>query len=117
MIAPLTDLVREVGETKVTRSASTTKKKGYWTQVHQEAFDQVKRTLVEEVTLTYPTYGELFEIYTDALQRQLGAVLTQGRRLLAFLSRKLNNSQKKYSIIELELLSIVECLKEPKIML
>ena len=66
MIAPLTDLVGETGETKVTRATSTKTKKWYWAQVHQNAFDLVKRTLAQEVILAYPTYGEVFEIYTDA---------------------------------------------------
>ncbi len=37
--------------------------------------------------------------------------------LLLFFSRKLSETQKKYSITEQELLSIVECLKEFKGML
>ena len=117
MIAPLTNLVGETGETKVTRATGTKKKKWYWTQVHQDAFDLVKRTLAEEVILAYPNYEEVFEIYTDASQRQLGAVIVQDNRPLAFFLRKLNDPQLKYSITELELLSIVECLREFKSML
>ena len=71
----------------------------------------------EEVILAYPTYGEVFDIYTDASQRQLGAVTVQDNRPLAFFLRKLNEPQSKYSITELELLSIVECLREFKSML
>ena len=41
----------------------------------------------------------------------------QDNRPLAFFSRKLNDPQSKYSITELELLSIVECLREFKSML
>ena len=48
----------------------------YWTHIHKEPFDQVKYTLAEEVILAYPKYGELFEIYTNASQRQLGVVIT-----------------------------------------
>ena len=62
--------------------------------------------------LAYPTYSELFEIYTDASSLQLGAVITQRGRPLAFFSRKLSDTQRKYPVTELELLSIVECLKE-----
>ena len=65
----------------------------------------------------YPIYGELFEIYTDASTRQLGAVITQNGRPIAFFSRKLSSPQTKYSVTEQELLSIVECLKEFKGML
>ena len=62
--------------------------------------------------LAYPDYSKPFEIYTDASTRQLGAVITQGNRPLAFFSRKLSEAQEKYNITELELLSIVETLKE-----
>ena len=66
IITPLTDLVGEVGETKVTLSTGAKKKKWYWTLVHQELFDQIKRTLAEVVLLAYPDYGLIYEIYTDA---------------------------------------------------
>jgi hypothetical protein len=44
-------------------------------------------------------------------------VITQNGKPIAFFSRKLNSAQQKYSVTELELLSIVECLKEFKGML
>eukprot|EP00804_Cyclotella_cryptica_P026293 CCRYP_007626-RA/>CCRYP_007626-RA protein AED:0.43 eAED:0.55 QI:0/0/0/1/0/0/2/0/142 len=56
-------------------------------------------------------------IYTDASSKQLGSVITQGNRPLAFFSRKLSTTQQKYSVTELELLAIVETLKEFKGML
>jgi len=73
--------------------------------------------MAREVLLAYPNYNEVFEIFTDASSRQMGAVITQNGRPLAFFSRKLSETQRKYSITELELLSIVECLKEFKGML
>ena len=86
MTAPLTDLVGEIGETKVTRATSTKKKKKWhWAQVHQDAFDLVKHTLAEEVIPAYPNYGWVFEIYTDASQHQLGAVIVQDGRPLSSL--------------------------------
>ena len=44
-------------------------------------------------------------------------MITQNGKPLAFFSRKLNSAQQKDSVTELELLSIVECLKEFKGML
>ena len=55
-----------------------------------------------------------FEIYTDSSKFQLGAIITQNNRPLAFFSRKLNTAQQKYSVVEQELLAIVETLKEFK---
>jgi hypothetical protein len=43
---------------------------------------------------------------------QLGAVITQGNRPIVFFSRKLSEAQSKYSVTEIELLAIVETLKE-----
>jgi hypothetical protein len=56
-------------------------------------------------------------MYTDASSVQLGAVITQDNRPIAFISRKLSEVQQKYSVIEIELLAIVEILKEFKGML
>ncbi len=58
-----------------------------------------------------------FEIYTDASSTQLGAVITQDNRPIAFFSRKLSKMQQKYTVTEIELLAIVETLKEFKGML
>ncbi len=58
-----------------------------------------------------------FEIYADASSMQLGAVITQGNRPIAFFSRKLSKTQQKYSVTEIKLLAIVETLKEFKGML
>ena len=43
---------------------------------------------------------------------QLGAVITQDNRSIAFFSRKLSETQTKYSVTKIELLAIVETLKE-----
>ncbi len=58
-----------------------------------------------------------FEIYADASSTQLGAMITQDNRPIAFFSRKLSEMQQKYSVTEIELLAIVETLKEFKGML
>jgi hypothetical protein len=58
-----------------------------------------------------------FEIYMDASSTQLGAVITQYNRPIAFFSRKLSKMQQKHSVTENELLAILETLKEFKGML
>ena len=112
MLAPLTDLVGECGETKSTKAKGTKKKPWHWDEIHQQAFDNCKKIIAREVILAYPDFSQVFEIFTDASSRQLGAVITQNNRPIAFFSRKISEAQQKYSITELELLSIVEMLKE-----
>ncbi len=69
--------------------------------------------------MAYPDFSKpfAFEIYTDASTLQLGAVITQDNRPIAFFSRKLSETQTKYTVTEIELLAIVETLKEFKGML
>jgi hypothetical protein len=76
MLAPLTSLVGECSQTKVTRAEGTKRVPWHWDEVHQRAFNHVKATIVREVVLAYPDYSKVFEIYTDASSKQLGAVLT-----------------------------------------
>ena len=66
----------------------------------------------KEVLLTYPDWSKPFTIHTDASDFQLGAVISQNDKPIAFFSRKLNLAQRNYTTTDKELLSIVECLKQ-----
>ncbi len=107
MLAPLTDLVGECGEKKTTRLNKTKKKPWRWDPSHQQAFDNVKAAIAKEAVLAYPDFSKPFEIYTDASSIQLGAVITQDNRPIAFFSRKLSKTQQKYSVTEIELVAIM----------
>ena len=66
ILAPLFDLVRECGHTKVTKAKKTKKKLWHWDHVHKQAFDNVKETNTCNVTLAYPDCPQGFEICTDS---------------------------------------------------
>ena len=66
----------------------------------------------DQTLLAFPDFEKTFHIYTDASDYQLGGVIMQEGKPLAFYSRKLNSAQKRYTTGEQELLSIVETLKE-----
>jgi hypothetical protein len=66
----------------------------------------------DEVMITFPDFSKPFHIYTDASATQLGAVITQDDKPIAFYRRKLNSAQKRYTTSEQELLSIIESLGE-----
>jgi hypothetical protein len=102
MIAPLTALVGECGHTKITKAKGTKKVPWHWDEVHQRASDHVKAMVAKEVVLAHPDYSEVFDIYTDASSKQLGAVITQKNRPIAFFSRKLSVAQRKYSVTKIE---------------
>jgi hypothetical protein len=69
------------------------------------------------LVLALPDYSTVFEICTDASSKQLGSVITQDKRPIAFFSWILFVAQCKYSATKIELLAIVETLKEFKGML
>ncbi len=92
----------------------TKKQPWWWDPIHQQGFDNVKAALAKETVLAYPDLLKPFEIYRDASSMQLGAVITQDNRPIAFFSRKLSQMQQKYSVTEIKLLPIVETLKEFK---
>ncbi len=92
MLAPLTNLVGECGETKTTRMNKTKKKHWRWDPIHQQAFDNIKAAIAKETVLAYLDFLKPFEIYTDASSTQLGAVITQDNRPIAFFSRKLSKT-------------------------
>ena len=61
-----------------------------------KAFEAVKTTIAEKVLLVYPNPNIPYDIYTDASDYQLGAVIIQDKRTIAFFSRKLSSAQLKY---------------------
>jgi hypothetical protein len=83
-----------------------------WTKECNESFETIKRVVARETLLNFPNFEKEFHIYTDASDYQLGAVIMQDGKPLAFYSRKLNKAQRNYTTGEQELLSIVETLKE-----
>ena len=99
MLAPLAKL------------AGKSQKKWTWTEEHAKAFKEAKRMVAREAMLSHPNFSEPFHVHTDASDCQLGGVIMQEGKPLAFYTRKLNNAQSKCSTGEQELLSIVETLK------
>jgi len=177
MLASLSDLVGECGETKTSRKNKVNMKPGHWDSIHQIAFDNVKSTITKERLYTHynrerikpqpkkvqailalnPPHnmkelrhflgmvqyyrdmwvkriemlaslsdlvGECGETKTSRQNKvkkkpghwdsihQIAAVITQENRPIMFFSRKLSGVQSKYTITKLELLAIVETLKE-----
>jgi RNase H-like domain found in reverse transcriptase len=54
------------------------------------AFQTAKKIIAREVMLAYPDFNNPFKIHTDASHYQLGAVISQEGKPIAFYSRKLN---------------------------
>ena len=91
---------------------TSTNVKWKWTEVGQQAFEKVKKIISKDTLLSFPDFSKPFDIHTDASHTQLGAVVSQNNKPIAFYSRKLNPAQTIYTTTDRELLSIVETLKE-----
>ena len=87
---------------------TSTNLKFKWTSVEQQAFDDMKKVIAGEVLLSYPDFSQPFDIHTDTSDEQIGAVISQQDKPIAFFSRKLNPAQTQYTTTEKELLAIVE---------
>ena len=66
-----------------------------WLPKHTEAFEEAKRMIAREAMLAYPDFNKPFEIYTDASDYQLGGVIMQVNKPLAFYTCKLNKITKE----------------------
>jgi hypothetical protein len=84
MLAPLTELVSPLVKDK-------------WGEEQQIAFGEIKQKVSQETLLAFPDFEKECYVYTDASNKQLGAVIMQEGKPLAFYSRKLNSSQTRYT--------------------
>ena len=83
----------------------------------KKALDQLKSILRKEVCLRFPNFGANFVISSDASTVGVGAALSQRDakghlRPLAYASRSLNKSERRYPAIELEALGIIYALRQ-----
>ncbi|KAL5556914.1 hypothetical protein UlMin_039150 [Ulmus minor] len=85
--APLTDLLKK-------------NKSWEWTSECQASFDDLKKAISEEPVLCLPDHSKMFELHTDASDFAIGGVLMQEGRLIAYESRKLNDTERRYTVQE-----------------
>ena len=76
------------------------KAKWDWIQKEQLAFEEAKQMIQQEAMLAHPDFSKEFHVYTDASDTQLGGVIMQGNKPLAFCTRKLNSLQARYTMGE-----------------
>ncbi|XP_025835838.1 uncharacterized protein LOC112906234 [Agrilus planipennis] len=86
-----------------------------WTTTTKEAFEVCKDSLAQATLLAHPTPDSPLAVFSDASDLTIGAVLQQlvdsSWQPLAFFSRKLTTTERKYAAYDRELLAIYEAIK------
>nr|CAD2199831.1 unnamed protein product [Meloidogyne enterolobii] len=100
--------------TRLTRKEITFK----WEEEQQKAFEEIKKILSSEPVLVFPNYNEPFHVFTDASQTGQGGALMQKDKekntykAIAYCSRSLSNSERKWPPVQIELGAIIYALRQ-----
>jgi hypothetical protein len=98
IIAPLTEIVKKSIEFK-------------WNDEQGKAFNLLKDKLCSTLVLVLPDFTRAFGVECDGSVIGIGAVLMQDRRLITYLSEKLNGAALNYPIYDKELYALVRTLE------
>ena len=82
-----------------------------WTEQCEQAFNKLKEICNDTPILAYADYNKCFKVHTDTSEQGLGAVLYQDQddgttRVIAYASRNLSKSEKRYHSSKLEFLAL-----------
>lgn len=83
-----------------------------WTKECQSAFENLRIALMTEPVLATPDRDAPYDVWTDASNHAISAVLQQGGHPVCYYSKKLNETERGYSTYEQESLAVyVVCKK------
>jgi len=91
-------------------------KKWKWIGKQEKAFEELKRRFTEKLVLVAPDLDKKMQMEVDMLDYVTGGVLSMECednlwRLVAFLSKSLNETERNYEIHDKEMLAIVRGLE------
>nr|GFA23571.1 retrotransposon protein, putative, Ty3-gypsy subclass [Tanacetum cinerariifolium] len=102
------------GFSKISKSMTKLTQKAIkfdWGEKEENAFKLIKPKLCSALILALPEGSEDFMVYCDASHKDLGAVLMQREKVIAYASRQLKVHERNYTTHDLELGSLVFALK------
>ena len=84
-----------------------TEQRTMWDEECEQSFRRLKHLLTTAPCLAFPRWDEAFTLRTDASYEGLGAVLRQGTRVIAYLSRGLTAAEARLDVREIECLAVL----------
>ncbi len=82
-----------------------------WDEACDEAFGRLKGILVKALVLKLPDFDKDFEIHSDASDFAIRGVIVQDGRLVAFESKKLSETERRWLTHEKEMWAVIHYLK------
>jgi len=82
-----------------------------WDEACDEAFETLKGILVKASVLKLPDFDKDFEIHSDASDFAIGGVIVQDGRPVAFESKKLSETERRWPTHEKDMWAVIYCLK------
>jgi len=87
-----------------------------WGPEQQVAFERLKKAVLEDVMLAFPDTSKPYNVTTDASDYAVSGVISQTddatklERPIMFISKSLNDTQRRYTVTEKELYAIIHAL-------
>lgn len=88
------------------------KTKFQWNKEANKGFELLKQKVATQLVLILPSFDNLFTTECDASNIEVGVVLSQDNRPVAFFSEKINDAKNKYSSYDLELYALFQDLRK-----
>lgn len=104
--------VKDYGKLVAPLTALLKKDTFQWNELAQQAFESLKTAMVLVSVLAMLDFAKPFEIETDTSGFGEGAVLTQGRRPIAYFSQMITPRARKGSVYDKELMATVFAIKK-----
>jgi RNase H-like domain found in reverse transcriptase len=78
-----------------------------WDEAATQAFEFLKQVMTQAPVLAMPDFTQPFTLETDACDRDIGVVLMQGKRHIAYMSKTLGMKNQQLSTYEKKFLALL----------
>ena len=85
-----------------------------WSEEDSKIVDTIFDDILKQQQITYPDFTKPFNLETDASDNGVGAVLYQTHGVIGFYSAKFSPAQRRYTVMEKELMGIILALQHFK---